>query len=232
MTILHDDEFGDISVRRVARARYVRIKLGNDGRYIATAPPYTPMIFIKRMIKNSREELRKLAEHSNQNMPYAAEQQIGQHHSLAVVYTGMVSAPSISVIKNRLVVKLPLDIPLENTEVQQLIRDQAAKILRKEAKAELPDKLADLAKEYGFSYQKLRFTHSTGRWGSCTSAGTISLNIALMKLPDELIRYVLAHELCHTRQMNHSPAFWNEVAVVDPHFKLHRRQLKRENPAV
>ena len=232
MTIIHDEEFGDISVRRVARARYVRIKLGNDGRYIATAPPYTPMIFIKRMIKNSREELRSLAEHSKQNVPYEAEQQIGQHHSLAVVYTGMVTEPSLKVVKDRLVVKLPFDTPLENADTQQLIRDEVIKILRKEAKAELPRMLATMAKEHGFSYEKLRFTHSTGRWGSCTSSGTISLNIALMKLPTELINYVLAHELSHTRQMNHSPAFWDEVASVDPHFKLHRRQLKRENPAV
>jgi predicted metal-dependent hydrolase len=92
--------------------------------------------------------------------------------------------------------------------------------------------LKDMAQRYGFSYQRLRFSHSGGRWGSCSSTGTISLNIALMKLSDDLIYYVLAHELSHTRQMNHSAAFWREVSQIDPRYKLHRQQLKRQSPIV
>ena len=232
MSSILDTEFGEITIRRIASTRHVRIRVANDGRYIATAPAYTPIYFIKRMVDTSREELRKLAEHTSIAKPYVDGQMIGKSHQLVVVPTGMVSVPTISVKQQKIVAQLPPGTSLDDRPIQQQIRDYVIRVLRREAKAYLPKRLKYLADQYDFSYEKVRFSHSSGRWGSCSSAGTISLNIALMKLPHELIDYVLIHELCHTRHMNHSDAFWNEVAAYDPHFKLHRRQLKKETPSV
>ena len=232
MASITDAEFGEITIKRIASTRHVRIRVGNDGRYIATAPAYTPLYFIKRMVESSRDELRKLADHTSIASPYVDGQQIGKSHQLAVVPTSMVSSPTVSVKKQKIVVQLPPSIALSDMSVQQQIRDTVIRTLRKEAKAYLPKRLKYLADMHGFSYEKIRFSHSSGRWGSCSSAGTISLNIALMKLPHELIDYVLIHELSHTRQMNHSVAFWAEVASYDTHYRLHRRLLKKESPSV
>jgi predicted metal-dependent hydrolase len=229
---LVDKEFGEIRVRRTRTSRRVSIRIGTDGRYQATAPLLTPLIFIRRMIDGSRSDLRKLAEHSSVATPYIDGQLIGTQHRLAVVATGMVKQPESSVTKQRIIIKLPDGHQVRDKDTQQLIRDTVIKVLRKEAKLLLPTRLKQLAVNHGFHYEKIRFSHSSGRWGSCTSGGTISLNIALMKLPDELIQYVLVHELCHTRQMNHSVAFWNEVKKYDPHYLLHRRQIKKYTPTV
>ncbi|NCU37935.1 M48 family peptidase [Candidatus Saccharibacteria bacterium] len=232
MTTIQDAEFGEIVIRRTSRASRVRIRIGTDGRYVASAPRYTPIFFITRMIASSRDELRKLATHSSGPSNYHDKQSVGRTHTLAVVPTGMVAQPTVRIERNRIIVLLPNSHLLEDRVVQQLIRDNVAKVLRKEAKIYLPSRLAAIAAQYEFTYERVHFRHSGGRWGSCSSTGTISLNIALMKLSDELIDYVLAHELSHTRHMNHSSAFWQQVSAIDPHYKLHRRQLARETPTV
>lgn len=232
MSSFTDHEFGEITVHKRRGTRSVHIKIGNDGRYQATAPFYTPLIFIKQVINNSRAELRKLAEHTSITQPYIDGQAVGKNHTISVVPTQMVKKPTTKVLRERLIVYMPPGVDLGQPEVQQQIRDTVITILRREAKAYLPKQLAALSHEHSFTYERIRFSHASGRWGSCSSGGTISLNIALMKLPDELIRYVLIHELCHTRQMNHSDAFWAEVAALDPHYKLHKRQIAKYTPAV
>lgn len=232
MASFTDPELGEIIVRRSARATQIRIKIGTDGRYVATAPAYTPVYFIKQTVRNARDELKQLAKHSNAPAPYVDKQQIGKSHALAVVATGMVKKPQVKTSRQRIVVMLPNGHALDSPPIQQQIRDEVAKILRREAKAYLPRRLATLASTHGFRYERVRFSHSGGRWGSCSSTGTISLNIALMKLPHELIDYVLIHELCHTRHMNHSKDFWDEVARYDPLYKSHVKRIKHETPAV
>lgn len=229
--IVNDPEFGEIVIVRRA-TRYTRIKLGTDGRFVVTSGRLVPLAFIRSFIEQSRTDLRKMAKASSVAQPYREGQLIGKTHQLAVVPTQMVKVPAIRTMRGKLLVKLPPGFSLEDQDIQQQIRDEAIKILRRDAKKYLPPLLENLAREHDFSYQRLRFSHAGSRWGSCSSNGTISLNIALMKLPDELVRYVLIHELCHTRHMNHSTAFWREVERYDPHYRLHRQQLKRETPVV
>ena len=232
MTSITDKEFGEIVIHRRRGSHNVSIKMGTDGRLVATVPPYTPLLFVKQVIHSSRDQLRTIITATAPVQAYEHGQPIGKHHTLAVVVTGMVTAPTVKIQRQTLILYVSDDTDLTKQEVQQLIRDNVVTILRREAKAYLPDRLAAFARDNGFTYKRVTFTHASGRWGSCSSTGTISLNIALMKLPDELIDYVLIHELCHTRHMNHSPSFWREVERYDPHFRLHRRQLKRESPSV
>jgi len=227
-----DDEFGPIAVRRLARSRSIRFSVATSGRLTASAPRLTPLFVIRQVLASSRPALRGLLDNPKVRTSYQDGQQIGTQHHLAVIATHMVTKPTVQTTRNTLVVKLPPGHELLSLEVQQLIRDEVTKILRREAKQYLPDRLARLAHEWKFSYERVRFSHSSGRWGSCSSTGTISLNIALMKLPSTLIDYVLVHELCHTRHMNHSKAFWSEVETINPHYRLHRRQIARFSPTV
>ncbi|MDR3266854.1 MAG: M48 family metallopeptidase, partial [Tannerella sp.] len=97
--------------------------------------------------------------------------------------------------------------------------------LRKRAKAFLPEETLRLASEYGFSYKGLKIRKSKTRWGSCSSRKIINLSFYVMILPRQLIEYVILHELCHTIQMNHSPAFW---ALLDKCTNGKAKQLRKE----
>jgi len=82
---------------------------------------------------------------------------------------------------------------------QEYIEDILIQIYRFEAKRILPPKLSELAEKYNFEYQKITIRNNKRNWGSCSSKNNISLNLQMMKLPDNLIDYILLHELVHTR---------------------------------
>ena len=98
-----------------------------------------------------------------------------------------------------------------------------------EARKILPGRVKLLAEKYGFRYTRLTFRNNISNWGSCSYDNHISLNIKLMKLPDEVIDYVILHELCHTIEKNHSADFWALVKKVCPGFESYRRALRNYN---
>lgn len=92
----------------------------------------------------------------------------------------------------------------------------------------LREVLPDRARQLGVRPQSVRVRFATSRWGSCGVRGNLSFNSRLGMLDRELIEYVVIHELCHLKQLNHSAAFWAEVASVLPHWVALRRQLKEQ----
>ena len=85
-------------------------------------------------------------------------------------------------------------------------------VLDKErAKELLTGRLRYLAEKHGFSYNRLTIRNQKTRWGSCSAKNNISLNAKLVRLPDELIDYVILHELVHTSKKDHSSQFWVEL---------------------
>lgn len=80
-------------------------------------------------------------------------------------------------------------------------------VLRRQAKAELPGRLAELARRYGFVYNRVTVKHNSSNWGSCSVRNNINLNLNIVRLPRVLQDYVLLHELCHLRHHDHGQAF-------------------------
>ena len=226
-----DKEFGEIKIRKNKLARSVKLSVGVDGSLRASIPYYSPEFAVRRLVNGSRDEIRKMLATHNAKNSYQDGDLIGKTHTL---FLRKFSGEEIKISNegNQILVQIPQELAFENPLVQSEVRKTVSKILRKQAKAYLPRRIDFLAEKYGFSFEKLRFSHTGTRWGSCSSSGTISLNIALMNLPHHLIDYVIIHELCHTRQMNHSSKFWKEVEKYCPDYKKYVQEIKQFSPSI
>lgn len=98
--------------------------------------------------------------------------------------------------------------------------------LKKRASVVIPERVAHFAPLVGVDYGKITVRSQKTRWGSCSSKGNLNFNCLLLLAPPQVLDYVVVHELCHRKQMNHSPRFWAEVARVMPDYKASVRWLK------
>ena len=109
---------------------------------------------------------------------------------------------------------------------RKLAETEETEALRREARKVLPVRLAELAAEHGFEYNQVRIKHNVSNWGSCSSKGNINLNLNLMRLPEHLRDYVMLHELCHLRHLDHGPAFQALLASLCPDHRECRSALR------
>lgn len=231
MPIIHDSEFGEITVRANHQAKRISVRVAPNGKLRISTPTFTPALAVKSMISLSRSKIRKLVEEYRSSVTsYDHDQPIGKSHCLVIQKNS--STTEVKTTGTKIFVNLKTDEYIGDSGLQSQIRQKVISALRKEAKSYLPRRLEFLAKTHGYTYGAVKMTHAGSRWGSCSSSGTISLNISLMKLPFELLDYVLIHELCHTKQMNHSLDFWKLVKQADPHYKLHRNELRSYTPNI
>ena len=94
------------------------------------------------------------------------------------------------------------------------------------ARSIFTQKAAYYARLIGVTYGRISIREQKTRWGSCSSKGNLNFNCLLMLTPPEVIDYVVVHELCHRKEMNHSVRFWNEVARVLPGYAEQEKWLK------
>lgn len=112
---------------------------------------------------------------------------------------------------------------LSNEEIHALA-DKAMKII--------PERAAYFAGIVGVKYGRITIRNQKTRWGSCSGKGNLNFNCLLMLTPPEVIDYVVVHELCHRKEMNHSKAFWAEVEKVLPDYRVSEKWLKTEGRLV
>lgn len=102
----------------------------------------------------------------------------------------------------------PQDTDFRSIHIQTWLKKVIEEMLRKKAQQIFPKRLRKIATLHKFEYKKVTIKNMHTRWGSCSSLGNINLSIYLLLVPRHLADYVMLHELCHTREMNHGENFW------------------------
>ena len=96
----------------------------------------------------------------------------------------------------------------------------------------IPRLVRQYAPKVGVTYGRITIRNQKTRWGSCSGAGNLNFNCLLMLTPPEVQAYVVVHELCHRKEMNHSASFWAEVERVMPDYRVRRKWLKDNGGAL
>ena len=110
-------------------------------------------------------------------------------------------------------------------KIIQLTQQEEAKY-KKQAGAFFQQKCQFFAEQMGLHHRSVKVNGARTRWGSCNRKGDINFTYRLIFAPEELIDYVVVHELAHTKEMNHSANFWTIVEQIMPDYKERRKKLR------
>lgn len=220
-------------VRASDRARRLTVRVYPGGHVEIVVPNGTRPRAVEKFVARYRtwidrkvSQYRPLAAGSIDEMPTEIRFQASGDY-WRVEYAEAHRAPHLSVDGDRLLLTGDLSrIALARHALQRFTMRAAHSLL-------VPQ-LESLAAESGLHFSIAQIRRQRTRWGSCSRRGTISLNACLMFQPPDVVRYLLLHELAHTRHMNHSRRFWALVEQLEPRWRELDARLSegwREMPA-
>ena len=120
----------------------------------------------------------------------------------------------------------------KSTEKEQKYTAEQLLAFKEKATEIIPLRTQQFAAAMGVDFKKITIRRQRTRWGSCSAEGNLNFNCLLVLCPDEIINYVIVHELCHRKQLNHSKAFWKEVEQYMPQYKQAQLWLKQHGASL
>lgn len=136
-------------------------------------------------------------------------------------------------------IKKHMDIMMQKIEMAEQQKEMAPKLtleeihkLANKALTIIPERVAYYSQIIGVRFGKITIRNQVSRWGSCSSKGNLNFNCLLMHTPPDVIDYVVVHELCHLKELNHSARFWSEVGRVLPEYETAKKWLRDNGAAL
>lgn len=222
---LEIDGIGNVRIVKRKGAKNMRIRLSPNGQVVLSMPRWAPKkagVFFLNQHKGWINENRT----DYDNRIYDGKS-LGRAFKLRVVSTNKKRIIS-KLENNELTINLPKGVTLDDKKVLKHINDA----LKQKTKDDIFKKLEILSLKHGLNYKSVKTKLLTSRWGSCNSKKEIVLNGYLPQLPEELLEYVLMHELMHTKHMHHGKNFWQDLEELLPSTKQLKKELKKYQPRI
>jgi predicted metal-dependent hydrolase len=216
----------DYSVRRSERARRVRVTV-DQSRGVEVVLP--ARVYRHGGAAAEREAAAAVAELRPWIERRLAEQ---ERHRLAIAARGD-TVPYLGETLDLVPVAGRAQVRRRGAELLvpadgELARLALERWYRRMARTDIADRLDRACAQAGLRYTRLTIRSQKTRWGSCSRSGAMSFNWRLMLAPEPVLEYVIWHEVCHLRVMDHSPRFWSLVATHCPGYQEQRRWLRRQ----
>jgi predicted metal-dependent hydrolase len=227
-------DFGKIEYVISSRAERIRVRILVDGLKV-TLPKYATQEQALQFIRDHHEKIlskqEKIKKTKNHNTTFLSENTELKTLTFTVILRRIERKDIYFSLKSGvLTIEFPHQMDITTKISQEHCWNGINYFLRKEAKRLLPERTSHLAAKFGFNFTDIKIQSSKSRWGSCSQQKSINLSFYLMLVPAHLIEYVILHELCHTREMNHGDKFWKLMdKVTDGKSKLLRQELKKYN---
>jgi predicted metal-dependent hydrolase len=220
-------DLGAVSFQKHRGSRSIKIHI-QGSKIKVTLPSGVPYIIAEKYLLTKKDwVLRNLSK----EVTITNGSFIGKNHQI-VFLEKATDKLSTRVTSNKIIVYIGANTTTSSAENQSIIRSACERALKKETQEIILPRLQDMALENGFFVKNVFAKKLRSHWGSCDSHKNIILNIFLAQLPWRLIEYVMVHELAHTKHLNHSPNFWQEVELLLPDYKTRRKEIKAFSPDI
>ena len=227
---IHIQDIGEVLFRKSKRAKKINISVKPFEGIVVSFPYYVSYKVAEEAAVSKKKwiikSIAKIKNYESKKVVYDETSDFSTRTHELVIQKKLNGNVSVTVRNGKISVKIPSNIEMNSEEVQSAIRTGIDRALRNEANGFLPLIVDSLAKKFDFNYNQVYCKNLKSRWGSCSARNNINLNIHLMRLPVELINYVILHELCHTVHKNHSKRFWDKLESVFPDSKSADKKLR------
>ncbi len=216
-----------------SKRRSIGFLIGDDGLRV-TAPKWVTLGEIESAIREKQRWIFAKLNERRERSARRLQPQMQWREGATLPYLGneiilrIVATQAAGVHYNDTSRELTVCLPADATEQQ--LKDRVLGWLQIEAKRLFAERLPIYAEKLGVTFQSFALSSAMTQWGSCTADGKIRLNWRLMHFALPQIDYVIAHELSHLREMNHSTRFWATVQSVFPEFEAAKKALRDHAP--
>ena len=205
----------DYTLRFSNKAKYLRLQINHANGLEVILP--------KRYRHEKAEDF--ILQKKNWILKHLKEKQkagfyfLGREIKVQINYDLFVKKPQIIYSNQKLIANIPAGYTFTQDEIYNFW-------LKHKSKIYIPKRVKELSSLTSFNYNRITIRSQKTRWGSCSAKGSLSFNYRLIRFNEKVVDYVITHELCHLKELNHSKRFWKLVEKFCPDYKSLKRELK------